>query len=129
MPEGTGMWLGCWEMSAHFCIHLLFGTFAHKLPSILLTERKISFKKAREGLNRSRVHTSTFLLTHLFSVQRKSLADSLCAYIDKADKGHRAFVCFTEATAFAGCVAQRVNSLNGLMSERLKYGVSACLLP
>lgn len=27
-PEGTGVWLRCWEMSAHFHVHLRFGTFA-----------------------------------------------------------------------------------------------------
>lgn len=52
MPEGTGMWLRCWEMSAHFHIHLRFGTLARILPCILRQEGKLEKSKfeTREGL-------------------------------------------------------------------------------
>lgn len=50
VPEGTGMWLRCWEMSAHFHIYLRFGTLG--LLCILRQEGKLekSNSKAREGM-------------------------------------------------------------------------------
>ncbi len=53
--------------------------------------------------------------------------DSLCADIDKPDKGHLAFVYFAKATVFVGCVIQSISSFNGLTSEKLKCYVPACL--
>ncbi len=52
MPEGTGMGLRCWEMSAHFHIYLSFGTLARILLCILRQEGKLekSNSKTREGL-------------------------------------------------------------------------------
>lgn len=49
MPEGTGMWLRCREMSAHFHIHLCFGTLACILPCILRQNRKLENLILKQG--------------------------------------------------------------------------------
>lgn len=137
MPEGTGIWLRCWEIGAHFCIHLCFGTEACLLLCILKQKRKLEIRVLERGraagqhslLNRSKVHLSTIPM-HSYSLpQCKLLMHCLCAGIDKPDKGHVAFVYFAKATVFVGCVVQSFRSFNGLRSEKLKCSVSARLSP
>lgn len=145
MPEGTGMWLIDAGKCQHvFTFHLSFGTSTSDKKENL----KIEFKKNREGLlglfsvlNRSKVYIAALLLcececehthtlAHTSSYHNdKSYVVSLCADIDKPDKGHFAFIYFAKATVLVGCVVQSISSFNGLRSEKLKCCVSACLAP
>lgn len=77
-------------------------------------------------LNSENVYTCTF---NHFRIHRHAYFTEVCTDMDLPDKGHLCFVYFVEATVFVGCVQQSISSFNGLKSEKLKWGVSACLAP
>lgn len=137
MPEGTGICLGCWEMSAHFHISRSFGNHFPKwekkeeLEKVELKNREAGWQRASAKYCMSSVHKDTLLVIwgQMHTTSKNPSRVPHVADIDKPDKGHLAFIYFAKATALVGSVSQSICSFNGLRSEKLKCCVSACLVP